>query len=165
MANILTGTLRRTAPLVLGVSMVAFVAAACAEEDPSGVDEDGTVTSGLDSLGTPDTLGTPDLTSPGLSTPMAGASPDDGSPTSASLDDMTLDSIQAWFEQNAPEIDALAITGVDLSDGTLTIETEWDSTNEADATDLCSTALDIDITGTVTAVEVLASDGTTLAEC
>ena len=73
--------------------------------------------------------------------------------------------IQAWFEQNAPEIDALAITGIDLSDGILTLETEWDATNEADATDLCGTALDIDITGTVTAVEVIAADGTTLAEC
>jgi len=164
MANIVKATLRRTVPLLLGVSMVAFVATACAEEDPEGV-EDGTVTSGLDGVGTPDTLSTPDLTTPSASTPMAGTSPADGSPTPASLDDMSLDSIQAWFEENAPEIDALAITGVDLSDGILTVETEWDSTNEADATDLCSTALDIDITGTVTAVEVIAADGTTLAEC
>ena len=154
MANTLARTLRRTAPLLLGVAMVAFVATACAEEDPEGVDADGTVTNAL---------GTPGLTTP--STPMAGASPDDGSPAPASLDDMTLNRIQSWFEQNAPEIDALAITGVDLADGVLTLETEWDSTNEANATDLCNRALDVDLTGIVTAVEVIAADGAPLAEC
>ena len=159
MANTLASTFRRAVPLLLGVSMIAFVAAACAEEEPSGVDENGTVTSGLDGVGTAD------LTTPGLGTPMAGASPDDGSPTPASLEDMTLNRIQGWFEQNAPDIDVLAITGVDLSGGVLTLETEWDSTNEADATDLCSRALNIDITGIVTAVEVVAADGATLAEC
>src|SRR5690606_23663272 len=84
--NRLKGTITRTVPLLIGVSLVAFVATACAEEDPEGVD-DATVTSGLDGLGTPDTLGTPSLTSPSGSTPMAGASPSDASPTAASLDD------------------------------------------------------------------------------
>jgi len=155
------------ATFLLGISMMAFVASACAEEDPDVVDDaTGTISTpatGLDPANTPDTTLTPDLTTPSASTPMAGP-PDDASPTPAS-EGVSLDSVRSWFEQNAPEIDALAITGVDFSDGILTIETEWDSANESDAADLCETALDIDVTGALSGVEVVGSDGSMLTEC
>jgi hypothetical protein len=78
---------------------------------------------------------------------------------------MTLDDIQSFVAEQAPDLDPTAITAVDLSAGVLTIETSWDATNEADAAELCSQSLDMGVSGAFSSVEVLGSDGLTLAEC
>lgn len=163
---ILTGTLRRTATLVLGASLVVLVAAGCAEEDPESTDLDSVTTteSGGDALETPDTTITPDTDStPTMGTPAAGASPADGSPTT--LDDLTLDDLQAFIDERLPVLDVTAITDVELTDGELTIETTWDSANEADATELCEEALGMELTDALSSVVIVGEDGSVLAEC